>query len=44
MVRNDESVNAHWASQTALGRVGVAEDIGGAVATLQSPGARWITG
>ena len=32
------------AAQTALGRVGVSEDIGGVVAYLASDAARWITG
>jgi NAD(P)-dependent dehydrogenase (short-subunit alcohol dehydrogenase family) len=31
-------------SVTALGRMGVAEDVGGVVAMLCSPAARWITG
>jgi NAD(P)-dependent dehydrogenase (short-subunit alcohol dehydrogenase family) len=32
------------ASQTALGRVGLPEDIGGAIASLLKPDNRWITG
>ena len=36
--------NKHVASQIALGRVGLPDDIGGAVALLLSPEARWITG
>lgn len=35
---------AEIASQTALGRVGVAEDIGGVVAFLCSEDARWVNG
>ena len=31
------------ASQTALGRVGQPEDIGGVIAALLSPDSRWIT-
>jgi NAD(P)-dependent dehydrogenase (short-subunit alcohol dehydrogenase family) len=30
------------ASQTALGRVGLPDDIGGAIASLLSPGTAWI--
>jgi len=43
-VRDVPEVNAFIASQTAMGRAGRAEDIGGAVATLLAPGAAWITG
>jgi NAD(P)-dependent dehydrogenase (short-subunit alcohol dehydrogenase family) len=32
------------ASQTALGRVGLPDDIGGAVAALLSDDCRWING
>jgi len=32
------------AGQTALGRVGGADDIGGAVALLLAPESRWING
>jgi NAD(P)-dependent dehydrogenase (short-subunit alcohol dehydrogenase family) len=41
-VRDDEQVNKAVASVTALGRVGVPEDIGGVVAFLCSPDASWI--
>lgn len=44
MVRDNEQINKHIASVTALGRVGVAEDIGGVVAFLCSEEARWING
>jgi len=43
MVRDNEQVNAHIASQTALGRVGLPDDIGGVVAFLCTEDARWIT-
>lgn len=41
-VRDDAALNAALAAQTALGRVGEAEDIGGAAAALLAPGAAWI--
>jgi NAD(P)-dependent dehydrogenase (short-subunit alcohol dehydrogenase family) len=43
-VRDDQQLNQSIASQTALGRVGLPDDIGAAVATLLSPGGAWITG
>jgi NAD(P)-dependent dehydrogenase (short-subunit alcohol dehydrogenase family) len=43
-VRDNPEVNAFIASQTALGRAGLADDIGGVVAFLASEEARWITG
>jgi NAD(P)-dependent dehydrogenase (short-subunit alcohol dehydrogenase family) len=43
-VRDNPQLNAMIAAQTALGRVGLPEDIGGAIANLLSPGNRWITG
>jgi len=43
-VRDDAELNKMMASQTALGRVGLPDDIGGAVAMLLSPEASWITG
>lgn len=43
-VRDNPQLNAMIASQTALGRVGVAEDIGGAIALLLAPESRWING
>jgi NAD(P)-dependent dehydrogenase (short-subunit alcohol dehydrogenase family) len=44
MVRDDAQVNAMIASQTALGRVGLPDDIGGVVASLLSPENGWING
>ncbi|KMN82135.1 short-chain dehydrogenase [Chromobacterium sp. LK11] len=44
LVRDNEQVNAHIAAQTALGRVGRPDDIGGAIATLLSDGAAWVNG
>jgi len=43
-VRDNPEVNRGIAAQTALGRVGEADDVGGAVALLLAPEARWITG
>jgi len=42
MVRDDAHVNAFIASQTALGRVGLPEDIGGVIASLLADDNRWI--
>ncbi|HLZ96882.1 MAG TPA: SDR family oxidoreductase [Steroidobacteraceae bacterium] len=42
MVRDDAQVNAMIASQTALGRVGLPDDIGGVIASLLSPQNAWI--
>jgi NAD(P)-dependent dehydrogenase (short-subunit alcohol dehydrogenase family) len=44
MVRDDAQVNAMIASQTALGRVGLPDDIGGVIACLLSPENGWING
>jgi len=41
-VRDNKDINAHIAGQTALGRVGLPEDIGGIVAFLCTEEARWI--
>jgi NAD(P)-dependent dehydrogenase (short-subunit alcohol dehydrogenase family) len=41
-VRDNEQMNAHIASVTALGRVGLPNDIGGVVAFLCSEEAGWI--
>lgn len=43
-VRDDATLNAQLAGATALGRVGLPDDIGGAVALLLSPEAGWISG
>ncbi len=43
-VRDNAALNAMIASQTALGRVGLPDDIGGALSMLLQPGNRWITG
>ena len=44
VVRDNPKVNALIAGNTALGRVGEADDIGGAIAALLSPGSAWING
>lgn len=44
LVRDNAQVNSHIAAQTALGRVGVPDDIGGAISSLLQPENRWITG
>lgn len=41
-VRDNADLNAHIASQTALGRVGLPDDIGGVVAFLCSDDAKWV--
>jgi NAD(P)-dependent dehydrogenase (short-subunit alcohol dehydrogenase family) len=41
-VRDNVELNAFIAGQTALGRVGVAEDIGPLVAALLQPATRWV--
>jgi NAD(P)-dependent dehydrogenase (short-subunit alcohol dehydrogenase family) len=43
-VRDNENLNKFIASQTALGRVGLPDDIGRVVAFLCSDDARWVTG
>lgn len=43
-VRDNEQVNKHIASVTALVRVGLPNDIGGVVAFLRTDDARWING
>jgi len=43
-VRDNKDVNDHIASITALGRVGLPDDIGGVVAFLCTEDARWING
>jgi NAD(P)-dependent dehydrogenase (short-subunit alcohol dehydrogenase family) len=41
-VRDNAQLNAFVASQTALGRVGLPDDIGGVVASLLSPAMGWV--
>ena len=43
-VRDNAQLNAQIAGVTALGRVGLPDDLGGAVAAQLSDGNRWITG
>src|SRR5258708_39335201 len=43
VVRDNKEVNKFLASQTALGRVGLPDDIGGAVASLLADDNHWIT-
>lgn len=42
VVRDNAGVNGMIASQTALGRVGLPEDIGPAIAALLSPASGWV--
>ena len=41
-VRDNRELNAYLAAQTALGRVGVPDDIGGVIASLLSDDNRWV--
>lgn len=43
-VRDNKDINTHVAGITALGRVGLPDDIGGVVAFLCTEEARWING
>ena len=43
-VRDNKELNDHIASLTALGRVGVPDDIGGVIASLLSDDNRWVNG
>ncbi|MES2187805.1 MAG: SDR family oxidoreductase [Pseudomonadota bacterium] len=43
-VRDNAEVNRWVASQTAMGRVGLPDDIGGAISNLLRPENSWITG
>jgi NAD(P)-dependent dehydrogenase (short-subunit alcohol dehydrogenase family) len=43
-VRDNPDLNQQIAARTALGRVGLPDDIGGAVAMLLAPENHWITG
>ncbi|MGY5954899.1 SDR family oxidoreductase [Kosakonia sp. BK9b] len=42
MVRDNEQINQHIAAQTALGRVGLPDDIGDAIAALLSDDLAWM--
>jgi len=44
IMRNNEEVRQYAISQTALGRVGQPEDVGGLVAALLSEETRWVNG
>lgn len=44
LVRDTPAVNEAIANETALGRVGLPDDIGGAVASLLADGNRWVNG
>jgi len=44
IVRDNPNVNAFIGGQTALGRVGLPDDIGGVIASLLSEDNRWING
>lgn len=44
LVRDNAQVNSMVASQTALGRAGQPDDVGGAISSLLQPDNRWITG
>jgi NAD(P)-dependent dehydrogenase (short-subunit alcohol dehydrogenase family) len=44
MVRDNPEMNKRVASMTALGRVGLPDDVGGAVSMLLSPESGWING
>ncbi|REG99024.1 SDR family oxidoreductase [Flavobacterium aquicola] len=43
-VRDNEQLNQQIASQTALGRVGLPDDIGSVVAFLCTPDSKWVNG
>jgi NAD(P)-dependent dehydrogenase (short-subunit alcohol dehydrogenase family) len=43
-VRDNPDVNAMVANNTALGRAGLPDDIGGAISSLLADGSNWITG
>ncbi|MDM0011631.1 SDR family oxidoreductase [Variovorax sp. J22P168] len=43
-VRDNAQMNRQIAAQTALGRVGLPDDIGGAISMLLAPDNRWVTG
>jgi NAD(P)-dependent dehydrogenase (short-subunit alcohol dehydrogenase family) len=41
-VRDNPEINKYFAEQTALGRVGLPDDIGGAISSLLSEDNRWV--
>ena len=43
-VRDNKELNDHIASVTALGRVGIPDDIGGVIASVLSDDNRWVNG
>ena len=43
MVRDNSQVNAHLSGLTAMGRVGLPDDVGGALAAMLSEGNNWVT-
>jgi NAD(P)-dependent dehydrogenase (short-subunit alcohol dehydrogenase family) len=43
-LRDDDALRQYLSAQTAMGRVGEAEDIGGSIASLLTSDANWITG
>ena len=43
-VRDNAQVNQMVAANTALGRVGLPDDIGAVIALLLAPGSQWING
>ena len=43
-VRDNKELNDHIASLTALGRVGIPDDIGGVIASILSDDNRWVNG
>lgn len=42
-VRDNQALNGQFAAMTALGRVGLPDDIGGAAAAILDDGASWVT-
>ncbi|NQD94279.1 SDR family oxidoreductase [Pseudomonas sp. CrR25] len=44
VVRDNSEVNQYIAANTVLGRVGLPDDIGGAISVLLADGGRWING
>ena len=41
-VRDNPDINKYFAEQTALGRVGLPDDIGGAISSLLSTDNQWV--